>query len=138
MCMNGTYGAICDVGWDDLDAQVVCRNLGYDTPGFGELQCIYVHLPLTKIPNIYLCYLFPVATAVTGFPRNGTVLFQDVSCNGTEFSPGECPYQPATDPQCFTDNSTAGVRCTEGEFVILETYLCCYSSFHTLYIQCCR
>ena len=52
---------------------------------------------------------------MTGFPGNGTVLFQDVSCNGTEFSPSECPYQPATNPQCFIDNSTAGVRCTEGE-----------------------
>ena len=41
VCMNGVYGAICDIGWDDLDAQVVCRNLGFDTPQYGEFQCMY-------------------------------------------------------------------------------------------------
>ena len=29
VCINGTFGAICDVGWDQLDAQVTCRNLGF-------------------------------------------------------------------------------------------------------------
>ena len=41
MCMNGVYGTICDIGWDDLDAQVVCRNLGFDTPQYGEFQCMH-------------------------------------------------------------------------------------------------
>ena len=30
VCINGTFGAICDVGWDQLDAQVSCRNLGFN------------------------------------------------------------------------------------------------------------
>ena len=25
VCINGSYHEICDVGWDDLDAQVVCN-----------------------------------------------------------------------------------------------------------------
>ena len=25
-CVNGSYQLICDVGWDNSDAQVVCRN----------------------------------------------------------------------------------------------------------------
>ncbi len=24
--MNGVYGAVCDLGWDQLDAQVFCRE----------------------------------------------------------------------------------------------------------------
>ena len=30
VCINETYGAICDVGWDQLDAQVACRQFGYN------------------------------------------------------------------------------------------------------------
>ena len=30
VCINGTFGAICDVGWDQLDAQVACRQLDFN------------------------------------------------------------------------------------------------------------
>ena len=36
VCINGTFGAICDVGWDQLDAQVACRQFGYN----GKHRCI--------------------------------------------------------------------------------------------------
>jgi len=29
VCFNGSYGTICDSGWDDFDAQVACRQLGF-------------------------------------------------------------------------------------------------------------
>jgi len=35
VCINGTFGAICDVGWDQLDAQVACREFGYNSTSFG-------------------------------------------------------------------------------------------------------
>ena len=36
-CLNGTYVAICDVGWDTVDAQVICNALGYGVPFFRKL-----------------------------------------------------------------------------------------------------
>ena len=38
VCVNGTYGAVCANGWDDNDAAVVCKNLGFYSPQDGKFQ----------------------------------------------------------------------------------------------------
>ena len=39
ICINGLWGTVCHYGWDNNDARVVCRQLGYSVnTGGGELQ----------------------------------------------------------------------------------------------------
>ena len=50
VCVNGSFRPICDFGWDDNDAQVVCI-LRYG-PRFGK-KSIILHLVKVNHPLVY-------------------------------------------------------------------------------------
>ncbi|XP_030847771.1 deleted in malignant brain tumors 1 protein-like [Strongylocentrotus purpuratus] len=94
---NGTWGTVCDDSWDDTDAGVVCRSLGFHS-----------------------------GTRVLGSPAfgqgSGDILLDDVSCNGTETNLGDCSNAGLGVHNCahFED---AGVRCSTGVRLVDGTML---------------
>ena len=36
VCLGNTWGTICDDGWNNYDANIVCRQLGYQPFGISR------------------------------------------------------------------------------------------------------
>ncbi|KAL3892089.1 hypothetical protein ACJMK2_004326, partial [Sinanodonta woodiana] len=84
---NGSWGTICDDSWDNNDAAVVCRMLGYSTSGASAVCC-------------------------AGFGSNSylSIFLDDVMCRGNESSIYNCSHNGWFSHNCG-HSEDAGVRC---------------------------
>ena len=84
---NNTWGIVCDDHWDDADARVVCRQLGFGNSGTAVLT-----------------HPSPVSF-------NTPIWLDDVDCTGHEQRLIDCPHNGLENHNCgsFED---AGVTCT--------------------------
>ena len=85
---NGTWGIVCDDGWDLTDANVVCRELGFK-------RAVKTYKSL--------------ASELSG----GKMLFDKVRCAGNESSLIECPHNLRDKGAC-NHRQTASVICSTG------------------------
>ena len=84
---QGVWSTVCDDTWDENDAFVVCRELGY--------------------PNVTL------VTRGSFFGPAGTINIEKVRCNGNETRLGQCSYRTSMSmSNCKTGwRREAGVIC---------------------------
>ncbi|XP_063723952.1 uncharacterized protein LOC134851689 isoform X2 [Symsagittifera roscoffensis] len=95
---GGQWGTVCDDSFDIRDAQVVCRQMGY------EQGALYF-------------------TTVGGSdPGSGVVMMDNVNCGGAESRIGECVFNGWTESNCF-HSEDVGVVCRDSSQPTLQICL---------------
>ena len=83
---NRKRGTVCDDGWDDTDAGVVCRQLGYGSSG--------------------------TAVYGAGFGQgSGPIWLDNVLCSGNEITVASCGHYGIGFTRNCSHSEDAGVRC---------------------------
>ena len=83
---NGEWGTVCDDGWDDTDASVVCRQLGFGSSGRA------------------------IGSAVFG-QGSGPIWLTGVTCTGTESTLATCSHVGINVTTSCSHTEDAGVLC---------------------------
>ena len=86
---NGQWGTVCDDGWDDTDAGVVCRQLGFGSSGTAIGSANFI-------------------------PASGPIWLADVTCTGSESTIASCGHRGIGITSCY-HYEDAGVRCSGGD-----------------------
>ena len=95
---NGEWGTVCDDGWDSIDAQVVCRQLGFGSSG-------------SSYSNAY-------------FGQGaGPILLDNVTCTGSESTIASCGHLGVGVTRSCSHSEDAGVQCSQQGY---NTYISTY------------
>ena len=100
MCFENTYGSICHDLWNENDAQIVCRQLGFSSENTTALRNAFYN------------------------SSSGPIYLNSVQCEGDELVLENCTW--SRDTEDCTHRQDAGVSCL-GMYVILgsfQNYMC--------------
>ena len=92
---NNQWGTVCDDGWDDTDAGVVCRQLGFGYSG-------------TVYSNAYFGQ------------GSGSIWLDSVTCTGNESTLASCGHLGVGITRSCSHYEDAGVRCSGDTGLIIH------------------
>ena len=96
---NGEWGTVCDDGWDDTDAGVVCRQLGFGSSG--------------------------KAVGSAGFGQgSGRIWLGGVTCSGIESNIMNCGRLSLNITRSCSHAKDSGVICSKSEGMYLGNFNC--------------
>ena len=84
---NGEWGTVCDEGWDDTDAGVVCRQLGFGSSGTAYNYAYFGQ-------------------------GSGPIWLDSVTCTGNEETITSCGHFGLNITRSCSHTEDAGVRCS--------------------------
>ena len=102
---NYQWGTVCDDGWDDTDAGVVCRQLGFGSSGTAIGSAEFGQGPLS-------------------------IWLNSVTCTGNESLLASCGHLGVGVTSSCTHNEDAGVRCSGDGKEYLHTYIRMYETVY--------
>ena len=87
---NGVWGAVCDDGWDEHDANIVCRQLGFESAildNFGQRTGANILLENIMCSNddtvLANCGHYGVRITIKCNSQNSRYRVAGVKCQGT-------------------------------------------------------
>ena len=102
---NGEWGTVCDDGWDDTDAGVVCRQLGFGSSG--------------------------TAIGSAGFGQgSGPIYLDSVTCTGSESTLTSCGHLGINVTRSCSHAEDAGVRCPYSAGYMVYIIFTCIQHTH--------
>ena len=94
---NGEWGTVCNGGWDDTDASVVCKHLGFGSSGR--------------------------VVGSAGFGQgSGPILLDKVTCTGSESTLTSCGHLGIGIIRSCSHSDDAGMRCLHAQGCNYSTY----------------
>ena len=108
---NGEWGTVCDDGWDDTDAGVVCRQLGFGSSGLAQS--------------------YSGAYFGQGL---GPIWLDSITCTGNESTIASCGHFGVNITRSCSHSEDAGVRCYGGTGIVqLKCNLIHMGRAHTVF-----
>lgn len=139
VCEDSTWGRACSSGWDQNEASVVCRQLGFTVAGRSVAK--------GRLVSCEFSFFFCNSAGsqfhqVLGHPPH-PILLNNLNCSGLESSLLDCPVLepgplkrqvPPEEPMICPSGNEAGVRCagtraqSAVQLLLLDDYCyyCCY------------
>lgn len=111
ICVGQEWGTVCDDRWDEVDAQVVCNQLGFSrfskiftfTLTYSNWLCLPIIHNISNLSDA-------LAHGGASFGRgNGSIHLDEVRCTGTEARLRDCRFISRHDCSHFED---AGAVCS--------------------------
>eukprot|EP00731_Ephydatia_muelleri_P037447 Em0474g1a len=131
---NGSYGTICQIGWDLVDATVVCKSLGYAAAlvAMGGAAMVLVQGRHNHSSDQcaedaqVICRQLGFSGTSVAFSNayfgagssNQPIWLDDVNCIGTETNVGQCLSEDGVSHNCV-HLEDAGVRCSGPQLIRL-------------------
>ena len=112
VCYSGAFYPVCDDGWTNNEATVICKYIGYGLPYYRK-QC---GMSFPVILNKTVTGAVATEGGEFGLSDNAPI-FQNLMCNGSEYTFSDCRgYAPnnIVGDYCSSGNHQAGVYCIEG------------------------